>query len=76
MGRRGARTRGARIRDAGTVDAPASHRCSPGESPEAALARAGSREAQAVNQQIVFQVVKACQSVLYAERQIDVARHE
>jgi outer membrane protein len=38
--------------------------------------KSSASSAQAVNQQIVFQVVKACQSVLYAERQIDVARHE
>jgi outer membrane protein len=35
-----------------------------------------SSSAKAVDQQIVFQVVEAYQSVLYAEREIDVAQHE
>lgn len=35
-----------------------------------------SSSAQAVNQQIVFRVVEAYQSVLYAQREIDVAQHE
>jgi outer membrane protein TolC len=38
--------------------------------------KSSASSAQAVNQRIAFQVVKAYQSVLYAERQIDVARHE
>lgn len=35
-----------------------------------------SSTAQAVNQQIVFRVVEAYQSALYAQREIDVAEHE
>jgi len=35
-----------------------------------------SSSAKAVDQQIVFQVVEAYQSVLYAQREIDVAQHE
>jgi outer membrane protein len=38
--------------------------------------KSSTSSAQAVNQRIVFQVVKAYQSVLYAQRQIEVARHE
>jgi outer membrane protein TolC len=38
--------------------------------------KSSASSAQAVNQRIVFQVVKAYQSVLYAQRQIEVARHE
>jgi outer membrane protein TolC len=38
--------------------------------------RSASSSAKAVDQQIVFQVVGAYQSVLYAQREIDVAQHE
>ena len=38
--------------------------------------KSASSSAKAVDQQIVFQVVGAYQSVLYAEREIDVAQHE
>ena len=38
--------------------------------------KSASSSAKAVDQQIVFQVVEAYQSVLYAQREIDVARHE
>ncbi len=38
--------------------------------------QSGSSSAKAVDQQIVFQVVGAYQSVLYAQREIDVAQHE
>jgi outer membrane protein TolC len=38
--------------------------------------QSASSEAKAVDQQIVFHVVGAYQSVLYAQREIDVARHE
>jgi outer membrane protein TolC len=38
--------------------------------------QSASSSGKAVNQQIVFQVVGAYQSVLYAQREIDVAQHE
>jgi outer membrane protein TolC len=38
--------------------------------------KSSASSAQAVNQRIVLQAVKAYQSVLYAERQSEVARHE
>jgi outer membrane protein len=38
--------------------------------------RSASSSAKAVDQQIVFQVVGAYQSVLYAQREIDVGQHE
>ncbi|MGC9159511.1 MAG: TolC family protein [Terracidiphilus sp.] len=40
------------------------------------MRKSADSSAQAVNQQIVLQVVKAYQSVLYAQREIAVARHE
>jgi outer membrane protein TolC len=38
--------------------------------------KSASSSAKAADQQIVFRVVRAYQSVLYAQREIDVARHE
>lgn len=40
------------------------------------MSKSADSSAQAVNQSIVLDVVEAYQSVLYAERQIDIAQHE
>ena len=40
------------------------------------FSQSASSSAKAINQQIVFRVVGAYQSVLYAQREIDVAQHE
>jgi outer membrane protein len=40
------------------------------------MSKSADSSAQAVNQTIVLDVVEAYQSVLYAERQIDIAQHE